>query len=646
MPRILFLLAWLAACPAHAHAGDWPNFRGPTHDGHAAQEKLADTWQQEGPPVVWSRSIGKGYSAMVVVEDRVYTQEQTLYQQALLCLDANTGETLWSHRYAWPFEGGGLYPGPRATPAVAQGRVYYAAPDGLVGCVSADTGKPIWSHNFKEKFDGHGTDFGVSASPLIWEGKLIIPVGGEKASLIAVDAATGDIVWKCGELPASYATPIVVPYEDRHLVIAPLENSLLCADANSGEHLWELDLSSGYDEHSAAPLYRESRLMIAGPFRSGATQYELRPSGEDAKLKPHIEWFSQQMSNDIASSVLVEDHLYGFDLKEPQSRLHRPSRGHFRCLSWNDGHVAWSSEEPGHANLIFADGKLLMFNDRGELLLCRVTPDRYEELARCSVFPDDVCWTPPALAEGRVYLRTHSQAVCLDLRPPKQEDASTPATKPTRTVADIPRPRRFDPTVLLGGEREFPAATPDWSHLQSWYLACLALLGSTALITSCIAWLGNSRIPTFAHVGYWSLLIVAGMFGSALLNPYIDGYLFTWPLAVWAVMQLAVQAYVLPASEQVDRPSPWRARIALVALLAISGLYFHGTRMIGLAPEWAFLAGPVVAAPVAMLLTWLARRQTWARFPWPGVWLLHAASFTLFYWAGALLMKGWIRLAS
>ena len=89
-----------------AIAGDWPQWSGPSHDGRAEGEELADAWPESGPPVLWTRELGQGYSAFAVVGTRAYTQTQSLYDQSLVCLDADTGETVWTHSYGWPYDGG------------------------------------------------------------------------------------------------------------------------------------------------------------------------------------------------------------------------------------------------------------------------------------------------------------------------------------------------------------------------------------------------------------------------------------------------------------------------------------------------------------------------------------------------------------
>lgn len=638
-----------------SNAGAWPQWRGPTQDGIAQHEELAEAWPESGPPVLWARELGQGYSAFVVADGLAYTQTQSLYEQSLICLDANTGHERWSYRYGWAYDGGGLYPGPRATPAVADGQVYFAAPNGLIGCVNAATGASVWSVNLKENLRGRGTDFGVSASPVVWRDKVIVPVGGPAASLVALNAKTGQIVWKCGQLPASYATPIVVPFQKHWLVIAPLENSLLCADAETGQQLWEIDLSSGYDEHSAAPVYREPYLMLAGPFSSGAKCYRLVADDDPPGCKVEPVWDSLKLSNDIASSVLIGECVYGFDLKDPQSRLHRPSRGVFRCLNWSDGSVRWSSTEPGHANVIVAGDKLLLFNDRGELRLARVSSNGYEELAATTVFTGEICWTPAALSDGRVFLRTQTRAACLWVgRTP------VPSTTPLQTIASIPKVSRFDTTTLVGGEREFPAATPEWSELRLWFLWTVGGLLLVEILSRLFAACSHMILRRWYRLQpnvaadrwssalsatfFWIGLVISGGLGSVVVNRIQSDFIFTWPLALWGLMQFATDSSMSAAQLSPHRRSAWRARGSILLFVAGCGLYFHLCRRMGLATEWSFLMGFVTACPAAMIAMWFtARWNSWR--PWlvvPG----HVLGYTLYFWSSVALMKWRMQIGS
>jgi hypothetical protein len=180
----------------------WPHLRGPKYNSASPETGLLDSWPERGPPVLWLRDVGTGYSGLSAAGQQVFTQRQTTYYQSVLCLDADRGEPMWEYRYGWPYEAAGMYPGPRATPTWYEGRVYFAAPDGLVGCLDARDGRLLWSRNVTKEFDGQGTDFGYSASPTVEAGKVILPVGGAGASVVALDARDGSTAWASGDHPA------------------------------------------------------------------------------------------------------------------------------------------------------------------------------------------------------------------------------------------------------------------------------------------------------------------------------------------------------------------------------------------------------------------------------------------------------------
>lgn len=672
---------------------DWPQWRGPTFDGISTETGLADSWPESGPPVLWTNAIGQGYSSFVAVGPHVFTQTQTLYEQAVVCLDAETGKTVWSSRYSWPYDGGGLYPGPRSTPTWHGGRIYFASPDGTIGCLNAADGASIWSTNPTKQFRGRGTDFGYSCSPVVVDGKVIVPVGGEGACVVALSARDGSVEWKSGDSSASYASPMPITWNGRQQIITMLENSVAAFDLKTGKLLWENEFSEGYDEHSAAPLYREPLLMVSGPFRSGAKCLRLPTSPE---AKPERVWESQKFSNDIASSVLFEGRIYGFDLKDPQSRVNRPSRGEYRCLDFETGKILWSSDKPGHANTIVADGKLILFNDRGEVILARAGTDQYEELTRVQVFDDEICWSPPALAQGRLYLRTQTRAVCLYLGSKPLE-----AKQPVQSVAEIPRSSKFDPTPLLGGEREYPATTPEWEEFAWWYLcgtAGILLAAVLSIIANTLARLllyllsrrriardaagpaaksekeeisrkgaklaekegftfassaplreasssGSSRIAAWVtHMIFWLTIVAVGALGSPVLNRLQDDYVFLWPLVVWTALQLTLMAIVSAERQENRRRARWVSRLAGLAFLGVSALYFHLCRKLGLSIEWGFLSALAGGYPFAALAAWAMLRQS--RYRGLITLVSALASFACYFWSGAVFIKWWMRVGS
>jgi outer membrane protein assembly factor BamB len=235
---------------------------------------LADAWPSTGPSVLWTRPLGQGYSAFTAADDRVFTQYQTLSGQYVACLSADTGATIWEYRYDWPYEAGGVYPGPRATPTLDARRIYFAGPSGLVGCLTWD-GQPLWEVDTKKKFSGRGTDFGYSCSPVVHQGLVLLPVGGPGAGMVALDARDGSTRWQSGDDAASYMPAFPISVAGRWQVIGYFENALAAFDEEVGQLLWRRELSQGYDEHAAWPVYVEPNLWISAPFRWGSSLLKL-----------------------------------------------------------------------------------------------------------------------------------------------------------------------------------------------------------------------------------------------------------------------------------------------------------------------------------------------------------------------------------
>ncbi|MDY0168432.1 MAG: PQQ-binding-like beta-propeller repeat protein [Thermoguttaceae bacterium] len=616
----------------------WPHRRGPNYDGISAETDLADSWPDDGPPVLWSREVGRGYSAITAAGNRVYTQAQSLSRQAVLCFDADTGQPVWSHRYAWPYDPAGMYPGPRSTPTWHEGRIYFAGPCGLVGCLDAATGRPVWSINVIERFGGRGHDFGYACSPTVEDGKVFMPVGGKGASLVALDAGTGATVWASGDEPASYCSVIPITLGGRRLVVAFMRNALMIFDPATGRLCWHDKFSHDYDEHAAAPMFEEPYLVVASAFRRGAECYrlELEP-GDPPIVQGRSAWFNPKFSNDVASSVLYEGHIYGFDLRDIQAKAHRPSRGEFRCLDVATGEVRWSSDEPGHASLIVADGKLILLNDRGELILARASPKQYTELARAKVFGNEICWTAPALSDGRLYLRSPTRAVCLYLGVPERLDEQRLAA--ARTVAEIAATEGFDWTGLVGGEREYAFDPADLRELTMWYLYSLLGVLGLAAAASTLAYLCPPASRTDAarrrsRVVFWCLAFLLGVAGTPVFNRLASRFVFTWPVALCVAHQLALWATVRSSRQRKLGQSTWWTRTAVLFFLAVCLAYFLVCRRLSLAIEWIFLLGFMPSWPIAIPAAYQLDRP---RPPWHDM-LWAVLSFTAFFWSSAAIV--------
>jgi len=513
----------------------------------------------------------------------------------------------------------------------------------LVGCLDAGDGHALWSVNVRQQFDGHGSSFGYACSPVIEDGKVILPVGGPAASVVALDAQTGATVWASGSEPASYASALPITFDGHRHVVAFLQNALAGFDLHTGRLLWQQSYSQGYDEHAASPLYDEPYLRTMQAFRAGSDLYmlEATPSaaGGDAGPACRIKRVRQdaQMANDVASSVLVDGLVYGFDLHDTQTTRGRPARGTFRCMDFLTGQIRWSSDRPGQASMVVADGKLIMLNDRGQVLLVRVDPDHYQELACADIFPGETCWTAPALDGGRLYLRSPTRAACLFVGKPAHMTPRQRAMAASMTA--ISKVTRIDLTWLAGGEREYPFELPDLHELTRWYLYSLAALAAAALLAGVtyvitrFAYGRALRLPP--AVVFWAGLLVFGIVATPIANRYGGQFIFTWPLALLAVHQLALAAVSWSKQRGPGKLAEGLAIGGAGLLVLTCLLYFMLTRQLSLAPAWYFLLTLPVAWPLAIPA---ARRLCRPASGLTGNILWMAAVFSVYFWASGGVM--------
>jgi len=625
----IFASASIIAAPSKAWAqSSWPHIRGPNYDASASEAKLIDGWPEAGPALLWTRELGQGYSGFVIGGGRLYTQYQTKTGQFVVALDPDSGGEIWRQRVGLPWQPGGAYPGPYATPTYHEEHIFYTTPLGKAGALDAANGREIWSIDLRQKFGMSGVDFGYAISPLIEQNKMILPIGGPGASLVALNVDDGSTAWASGNDPASYCPAYPITFRGRRLIVAFLQNHLALYDAATGERLWRLQISQQYDEHSAWPLFADPYLMIAVPFKVGAQVFRLGDLEQGISAKPV--WASKALSNDVCSSLLLDGHVYGFDLHQLQSSPHRASRGMFKCLELATGKTKWETEAIGQATVLQADGKLILLNDTGTLILARATPERYVELARAKLL-EGICWTPPALWNGRLFIRDQSRAVCVYLGPEGTLDPSQPIMRSQAAV------ERFDWFRFLPLEPEFPHDEPARGEIAAWFFGCVAGVFAPAALLAGLAWL-IARILGAGHAGRWGRIIFAatafllGLAGTTLFGLWGEIFVLTWPASLYVVFRLT-----LAVSDWAGRrPRSWRNRLPSAAMaFAFIGLcygYYKLCAAIGYVIAWGFLAGFLPAMPVAVVAIRGRRRRL--------CWLADGAGFAIYFWCSALL-PGW-----
>lgn len=375
-----------------ALAADWPQWRGPRRNGHSTETGLLSRFPFGGPRKLWTAQVGEGYSAVSVVGNRAYTLGNQGGQDAVLCLDANTGKQLW--RFSYPC-GPGDYGGPRATPDVDGGNVYTLSREGLAHCVNATTGKLVWRQNLQQATRAEYPQWGFAGSPLVYGNKVIYNVGTHG---VAVDKLSGRVLWQTGGGRAGYAAPVAYNLGKQWAVAIFSGKALVGVNPDNGRRLWEHPWQTSYDVNAADPIFNGNTVFISSGYNHGCAL--LRLEG----VRTQVLWQNRDMRNHFNTCVLVGNALYGNDDNT------------LKCLDLATGRERWRNRGIDKGGLIAADGKLIVLTGRGELVLASATPDRYNELARARVLGGET-WTHPVLANGRVYCRNHGgELTCLNLR--------------------------------------------------------------------------------------------------------------------------------------------------------------------------------------------------------------------------------------
>jgi outer membrane protein assembly factor BamB len=392
----LILVAYLA-CWAGASGADWPQWRGANRNG-ISPERVNANWPAAGPKALWHASVGTGFSSVSVSQGRAYTLGNTANEDTVWCFDALSGKELWKHSY--PSQLGPQYyeGGPGATPTVLSNQVFTISKWGDVFCLDAAKGKVLWQRDLRK--DGIKPNrWGFAGSPLIWHDLVILNAG---TAGTALDRATGRLVWSNGTNVAGYASPTLFNLEGREEVMIFAAKHLIGLDPRTGRELWRQFWETGWDTNNPDPCVQSNRIFISS-FSRGCALLSLQ------RGQPEVIYDSKVLFNHLSPGILLGDYLYAFSGEAHQDT-------DFRCIHLPTGELKWARKDPAFGSLISADGRLIVLSEKGELLLAEASPTDFKPLARAKVL-NGVCWTPPALANGLLYVRTaKGELRCLDLR--------------------------------------------------------------------------------------------------------------------------------------------------------------------------------------------------------------------------------------
>jgi outer membrane protein assembly factor BamB len=371
---------------------DWSQWRGKNRDGVSAERGLLKDWPAGGPKLAWTaKGAGEGYSSFAVAGGKVYTLGARGGTEYTMAFDEATGKKLWEVATGSRFRND-RGDGPRATPTIDGGQVYAYGASGDLAVLDADTGKIAWKLNVIEKFGGRNITWGLSESPLVMPDRILINAGGSNASIIAVNRKDGSLLWKSGSDEAGYSSAILLPFQGIPQAIFFSASHGVAVDARDGRELWTYGKASNGTANVATPIARGNKVFFSSDYGTGGGLVAL--SGTGNKITASEVYFTREMRNHHASSVLVGDHLYGF------------SSAILTAMKFETGEVAWRDRSVGKGSVVFADDRLYLFSENGVAGLAEANPAGYKEHGRFEIRTGSLpTWSHPVVANGKLYLR-------------------------------------------------------------------------------------------------------------------------------------------------------------------------------------------------------------------------------------------------
>lgn len=385
---------------AVASAADSPQFRGPNRDGKYNDTGLLKTWPEAGPPVVWvAHGLGKGYSTVSVVDDRLYVAgmaDDLTGNLFVLNTDGAIEKTLPYGKDTDIVQA----PGPRSTPTIDGERAYLTSGTGVVHCLDVVAGKQLWEANILERFGGKNAEWHLAESLLVDGDRLICTPGGA-ALVAALNKMTGETIWTTGGLNdvASYCSPAIVTHNGHRLLLTETSKFVLGLDADTGKLLWTYPHETKYDIHAVTPIYDNGLVYFTGGYGSGGGALELSPDGSSVSLK----WADKTLDCQFHGVVLVDGYLYGCG----------HNNASLICLEMATGKVMWTTKEIKTGAVVYADGMLYVYEGpkEGVVSLVKAVPTGFERTGMFKVTEGtDNHWSHPVISNGRLYIR-HGEAL-------------------------------------------------------------------------------------------------------------------------------------------------------------------------------------------------------------------------------------------
>jgi outer membrane protein assembly factor BamB len=411
MKTITLSLILLLIIPVVTTAQKINDWRPENRTGVSAETGLMKSWPATGPTLLWSNlDLASGYSSPSFGTKIIYITGTKDTVDILYALSME-GKILWQTVMGRAWKGSNN-PESRATPTVEGNKVYTCSGNGDLACIDATNGKIIWSYKASELNKGTFGRWGIAESLLIDGDKLYYSPGGPETMTIALNKATGSVIWKSSSLndKPGYASPILINYAGKKMVIGVSLGHIFGVDASNGEILWKVAHEQSSDPNlrvfelikCTTPLYKDGMVYVTGGYDTGGMMVKI---GEDGKSAT-VAWTDPVLDDHHGGVVLINGYIYG-------SNWLNNDNGNWCCIDWTTGKKMWEEHWNSKGSIISAEGMLYLYEEKnGNVGLVKANPEKFDLVSSFKVTLGNAgpFWAHPVIHNGILYLR-HTNAL-------------------------------------------------------------------------------------------------------------------------------------------------------------------------------------------------------------------------------------------
>lgn len=375
---------------------NFPRFLGEAMNNRVSGEGLPSGWFGSAPAEVWRRTTGEGWSSFSVAGGYAFTMEQRGEYEITLSYELETGNPVWVHQEKVRFEESMGDDGPRSTPTIFGGKVFSLGSTGILNCLDARTGESIWRKNVLEEAGQSVPQWAKSCSPLIVDDKVVVTLGSEaKENLAAYALSSGKLVWRSGDYPSSYASPVVAELAGKRQIVALQQKSVDGYDIETGSILWSFPIGNKQGNCASPQVVGDTVITSCG---YGYGTHRIRIEKTAGGFEASEMWHSRKLKSKFADFVVHEGCVYGLN------------DGRMVCLDLEDGSMKWRGTNFGHGQLLGIGGHAVVQHETGEISILELSSSEEKVVNEFEAL-EHRTWNHPVLAGRFLLVRNDREAI-------------------------------------------------------------------------------------------------------------------------------------------------------------------------------------------------------------------------------------------